>query len=290
MTRRYRPTGFTLVELLVVIGIIAILIGILLPTLGRARAQANAVVCQSNVRQIAMAALAYAANSKGRLQLFTYFTPNITVNLQYWVDASTVPPKFSLQHGILSPYLGIKSFEGLKVTSCPALPTDAKSPPLQAAVTFLYRDNTYENTMLRSWSYGANICMIPPDVPHPSRSNILARYRKPAETVLFADAAYHNSTVAGGAIYRASDLQPPFGSSNGPPRFHGRHNGKGAVAWLDGHSSMETPNLAIVSGTIAPEDQPVYLKAKIGYLTPNPLRSIADAQSAYYFLPNKETP
>jgi prepilin-type N-terminal cleavage/methylation domain-containing protein/prepilin-type processing-associated H-X9-DG protein len=64
-TRTSFRDAFTLVELLVVIGIIAVLISILLPALSKARASARAVVCASNLRQQSLAFFNYAANYGG---------------------------------------------------------------------------------------------------------------------------------------------------------------------------------------------------------------------------------
>ncbi|MEM9882242.1 MAG: DUF1559 domain-containing protein [Planctomycetota bacterium] len=62
-----RAAAFTLIELLVAISIIALLVGLLLPVLGRARASGRQIVCLSNMRQLGIAIQTYAADYDGYL-------------------------------------------------------------------------------------------------------------------------------------------------------------------------------------------------------------------------------
>src|SRR5258708_595449 len=92
-----RRKGFTLVELLIVIGIIALLIGILLPALNSARAQSQLIQCESNIRQIVTAEMLFAQDHRGCI-------PTCSDN-QWTIFADTVPTsKFSYRNS--TPTLG----------------------------------------------------------------------------------------------------------------------------------------------------------------------------------------
>lgn len=81
---RQRDEAFTLVELLVVIGIIAVLIAMLLPALNKARAQAKTVQCMSQMRQIGTLMFMYANDNRGNLPYSIAISVNGGAIDKYW--------------------------------------------------------------------------------------------------------------------------------------------------------------------------------------------------------------
>src|SRR5688500_17376646 len=141
---RNRPTrcGFTLVELLVVIGIIATLVAILLPTLGRAREAARAANCLSNLRQITTAFMLFAHDNKGYLpqigtagnsETFVINGTNQTVLVRWFGGLYGSPQKFHAPAAMLSRYWGTASVGG-----CPTFGVGDYFRPQYGPVDYAY--------------------------------------------------------------------------------------------------------------------------------------------------------
>jgi prepilin-type processing-associated H-X9-DG protein len=118
--RRRPRRAFTLVELLAVVGIVVLLIGLLLPALGKARRHAGIITCASNLRQLGVAWNNYLAESRGRF-------PRWQQNLQWFYGGkhpsgyNLADPFFSKNDRLLNPYIGghLKGDQRVFIYRCP---------------------------------------------------------------------------------------------------------------------------------------------------------------------------
>lgn len=125
-----RRRGFTLVELLVVIGIIALLVSILLPTLNKARESAQRTKCLANLRSIGQMVTMYANRAKGQIPIGynSVTSGNQSYLNNFWLcrtDSSLTPPIRFIGLGLLHPagLITDSAAEG-PLFFCPSIPED----------------------------------------------------------------------------------------------------------------------------------------------------------------------
>lgn len=229
-----REGGFTLMELLVVLGIIAVLGALLFPVLGQARAKSWQQQCASNLRQLFTANTLYAADH-GYYAAAAADMVYPGENLQRWHGVRpSVDEPYDSGKGLLAPYLG----ESKEIHRCRAF----QDFRVSAA------DNAFESS---SGGYGYNIRGVGSQVYLDGATYTKGmkpfQIRRPVHTVMFTDAAfaqpYGNPTYliepsfAEAYYFVNRDKEEEYPPAQ--PTIHFRHNGQANVVWCDGHISRE---------------------------------------------------
>lgn len=250
-----RRGGFTLVELLVAIGIIALLIGILLPALVSARRAAQATRCGANLRQIGQTLQLYANANNG-------YPPKVRAGRQ-WLTPAANPADLKINPITASTaYWGI-AFAPYVMSSTTIDRTGADTTQIITAARGIFRCPSSVSPEMSEIadpeypvSYGVNGYITG---SRASTYRKIARFRRPSETIFAHDAviplcfnSYHDTLSnfdTGGNNIR--DWRP--GGVNNSIKTDAvfeyyRHRKRSQVLWLDGHVS----GIALSNGSDVP--------------------------------------
>lgn len=226
-------SAFTLIELLIVIGVITLLLSISIPILSSSKQQGNLAVCGSNIRQLVLANLSYADDYNGSLVPAAIERFSSAGNKHRWFGIrDSIDKPFDPNRGPLSPYLS-----NIRL-NCPAR---VNYEQLKAD------DGNYE---CGSGGYGYNMIYLGSQIWLLGFDDIacdktakISRIKRPAETLMFADTAMgressHYIEYASAEPYNYVVLgeieQWTFS-----PSIHFRHRGRASIGWSDGHIGSE---------------------------------------------------
>ena len=223
--------AFTLIELLVVISIIALLMGVLMPSLSKAKSVARDVVCKNNIRQLGLSNISYATENDN---FFVLAAEDINSgNLHRWHgvrENNNVP--FDASQSSLADYLG-----NGEVKKCPERVKFRQGQPWDSNFEDGCGGYGYNMTYLGSkmWQDGFSGC---------NRATRQTQVRNNTETVMFADTAMTRLDGQVAYYLEYSFVEPPFFLKDGNPNpawgyaspsIHFRHSGNANIAWADGH-------------------------------------------------------
>ncbi len=204
--------SFTLIELLVVIAIIAILAGMLLPALSKARDKANSIACTSNLKQVGLAFILYSGDNDD------YMVPLADAdNLRAWCGTRSDPSSsFAPEGGLMTYLTGSK-----RIKRCPALQLIGVD------------DSPYGNNLgCGGYGYNGNELSV-----WWNSFKRITQVKRPASTLAFADSAQFKSASEIVEVYTISSPYSSWGDQS--PDMHFRHGGKANAVRVDGHVSSE---------------------------------------------------